>query len=272
MHHLIWEHSSKIIPIVNMSHWEDWDFQWSVEYCRSRYNYHTDFEYDEKSATAIKKHAEYVLENIKSLHSNNSKELRLTLGDIEAMAHLGNYYAEMMLGNQQLAAGNWRKYAAVAGNQYKPQLLGRAGWGDWKEFFGVISKNGSVSSSATSGGTIWEAEKAKLKNFIAEDSIKGFTGTGYIVPNSENASMQWKIKVPDSGEYTLELRYILTNQKVELPVTINNKRAGNIKCWETGGSDIWAWDRKVINLKKGSNVIEMEMPVTNIKIDHLNIW
>src|SRR6266851_6178265 len=73
-----------------------------------------------------------------------SKELRFTLGDYEAMAHLGDYYAEKILGATQLALydatgaterkqeaiahlttalDHWKRYAAVATAQYKPQLL-----------------------------------------------------------------------------------------------------------------------------------------------------
>jgi hypothetical protein len=75
-----------------------------------------------------------------------SKELRLTLGDAEAMADLGDYYAEKILGATDLALfdrdgkpenreaaikhleaalAHWKAYAAVATSQYKPQFLGR---------------------------------------------------------------------------------------------------------------------------------------------------
>ena len=80
-----------------------------------------------------------------------NKELRLTLGDLTAMAHLGNYYAEKILGATDLAlfdktgkAGqqdsavqhleaaleHWKQYAAVATSQYRPQLLTRIGYVD----------------------------------------------------------------------------------------------------------------------------------------------
>jgi hypothetical protein len=75
-----------------------------------------------------------------------NKELRLTLGDADAMADLGEYYAEKILaacdlarfdsdGNaeQQASAvrhleaalAHWKAYAGVATSQYKPQYLGR---------------------------------------------------------------------------------------------------------------------------------------------------
>jgi len=79
------------------------------------------------------------------------KELRLTLGDLNAMAHLGNYYADKIMGAIDLALYNatgdsgqqqssmkhleaalqeWKQYAAIATAQYKPQLLTRIGYVD----------------------------------------------------------------------------------------------------------------------------------------------
>jgi hypothetical protein len=92
-----------------------------------------------------------LLKLVAELRPANNKELRLTLGDYEATAHLGNYYAEKILGAAQLslydatgaperkkeaiahlktALAHWQRYAAVATAQYKPQLLNRAGYVD----------------------------------------------------------------------------------------------------------------------------------------------
>ena len=81
-----------------------------------------------------------------------NKELRLTLGDIEAMAHLGNYYAakirgacglalfdktgkpqdrEEAIAHLQSALGHWKRYASVYVTLYRqPQLYPRVGWVD----------------------------------------------------------------------------------------------------------------------------------------------
>lgn len=90
------------------------------------------------------------------------KELRLTVGDLEAMAHLGNYYAEKILGAtdlslfestgqpaQQLSAvkhleaalSSWKNYAAVATRQYQPQLLTRAGYADLNALTADVEKD-----------------------------------------------------------------------------------------------------------------------------------
>ena len=98
-------------------------------------------------------YAQATLRELSALRASQgqSKELRLTLGDMEAMAHLGDYYAEKIRGATALALydlngksddkaeairhlesalAHWRSYAAVYGAQYKPQLLNRVGYVD----------------------------------------------------------------------------------------------------------------------------------------------
>lgn len=83
-----------------------------------------------------------------------SKELRLTLGDIEAMARLGTYYAEKIRGacdlalfdrtgraedrdsavrHLEAALAAWREYAAAYSRQYRPALYNRVGFVDIPE-------------------------------------------------------------------------------------------------------------------------------------------
>lgn len=79
----------------------------------------------------------------------SSEELDLTLGDIEAFAEIGNYYAEKIRGAYSLALYNfyglkqdqeesiqhltnakmyWARYAAIYDSQYKPALFNRIGF------------------------------------------------------------------------------------------------------------------------------------------------
>ena len=90
------------------------------------------------------------------------KELRLTVGDLTAMAHLGDYYAEKIRGGCDLAlfdrtgkveqqesavrhleaaAEHWKRYAAVATSQYKPQLLTRIGVVDLNAFTAEVNRD-----------------------------------------------------------------------------------------------------------------------------------
>jgi hypothetical protein len=102
-------------------------------------------------ADELKSNAAKTLGLVAEMRPVKSKELRFTLGDYEAMAHLGNYYAEKILGATELAwyersgaaerkqaailhlqaaVEHWKKYAATATAQYKPQLLTRLGYFD----------------------------------------------------------------------------------------------------------------------------------------------
>jgi len=148
----VWSRSSKIIPCVNREHWHNWDFQWSVETCNSRNGYHaiTDKSWKPggiKVANEIEEHSTFVLKGLIELKQvEGDKHWRRTLGDIEAMAHLGNYYAEKIraahfkkkkpqqaITHLEIAAEHWKKYATVGAAQYKPQLLSKGGIADWNE-------------------------------------------------------------------------------------------------------------------------------------------
>jgi len=102
-------------------------------------------------AEALKADANTTLKLLSEMPAAKEKELRFTLGDLTAMANLGNYYAEKILGASDLAMfvktrkpelqesaiahleaalEDWKKYAAVTTAQYKPQLLTRIGFVD----------------------------------------------------------------------------------------------------------------------------------------------
>jgi hypothetical protein len=148
----VWARASKIIPAVNRAHWHDWDFQWAVEACQGRTGYHaiTDKCWksgDTAAADEIQGYADVVLRELVELRKiKGDKTWQCTLGDIEAMAHLGLYYAEKIraadtkntepqeaIQHLKKAAGHWRRYATVAGKQYASQLLSKAGWADWPQ-------------------------------------------------------------------------------------------------------------------------------------------
>jgi len=92
--------------------------------------------------------AETALKLIGKMAKLTDKELRLTLGDLSAMSHLGNNYSEKIMGATDLALfekttdprlqassvcalkkalNHWQQYANVATAQYRPQLLTRIG-------------------------------------------------------------------------------------------------------------------------------------------------
>jgi hypothetical protein len=166
--------ASRIIPQITRFFWGDIDLKWFPEACLSHPKYRgfftvkhfaegesmpgagvlsiRDYRAGKKGVTpiqvaeALRSDAAATLKLVAALRpaQAGSKELRLTLGDYEAMAWLGNYYAEKILGALDLAEGkressvshleaalgHWKKYAAVAGAQYRPQLLNRVGYVD----------------------------------------------------------------------------------------------------------------------------------------------
>jgi hypothetical protein len=156
----VWARASKIIPAVNREHWHDWDFQWAVEACSGRLNYHAITDDCWKTggvnaADEIQGHADYVLKELVNLQkTEGDKRWQLTLGDMEAMAHLGNYYAEKIraadnketnkeqaIAHLKIALKHWEKYAEIGQKQYKSQLLSRAGMADWQQGYENAKKD-----------------------------------------------------------------------------------------------------------------------------------
>lgn len=98
---------------------------------------------------------------------SQSKELRLTLGDMEAMAHLGNYYAEKIRGaadlamfdksgkaeeresairHLQAALDHWKRYAKAYTIQYEqPKLYNRVGVVDIQGLTGKVEQDISIA-------------------------------------------------------------------------------------------------------------------------------
>ncbi|MEO6754485.1 MAG: carbohydrate-binding family 6 protein [Opitutus sp.] len=174
--------ASKIFPEITRFHWGDIDIRWFPEACIRSGKFLTVRDFiiqvtmpgtpdlniklwrDAKLAgenlegktplevaAALRSYARDTLRLVAELRAmpSDNKELRLTLGDYEAFAHLGNYYAEKILGAAELALydgsvdpsrqaaaihhleaalEHWQKYAAIYTRQYvQPVRYGRAG-------------------------------------------------------------------------------------------------------------------------------------------------
>jgi hypothetical protein len=176
------QEASKIFPEITRFFWGDIDVRWFPEACKKVdrfYNIHdfimqttmpgttninikvwrdlkmngeeikgkTPFEVANSLETYAKKALDLVVELRKT--PSESKELRLTLGDYEAFAHLGNYYAEKIRGATNIAlydaTGNkteqdaaiahlekalehWKKYGLIYTQQnVQPVKWGRSG-------------------------------------------------------------------------------------------------------------------------------------------------
>lgn len=183
-----WAEASKVFPEITRFFWGDIDVRWFPEACLSHpraKGFYTVQHFVENSAmpgSGVLNITEWrqrklagqpmegiappqvadelaktgtdtlrMLEQLRTVQQP-SKELRLTLGDMEAMAHLANYYAAKIRGAMDLALFDksshpaereaaikhlegaldaWKSYARIYAAQYRqPLLYNRVGWVD----------------------------------------------------------------------------------------------------------------------------------------------
>lgn len=182
-----WTQSSKIIPLINRFYWQDWDFHWHVESGSAfkRQNTHSIQRLIRKGkpmegtnllsietycartladgaingvtplqvADQLDDFAEKAMASLPT-KTTGDQELRETLDDIQAMVHLGSFYADRIRGAVSLSLyektkqdvrhhesvryltaslAHWKAYAKLISTNYKSQLLARIGWVDMLE-------------------------------------------------------------------------------------------------------------------------------------------
>jgi hypothetical protein len=205
-----WQHASMVYPLTTGFHWGSLDFQWYIEACKSRpgpaqtpSGFHdvnrfitlpphpgTDnisipnyvkavTEAKPLSGTTplevsdrIHSHADKALAILGRLSHGGDKELRLTLGDIRAMAYMGKYYAHKIRGATELtmfretrkkehqnaaikeltnAAKFWQLYTTTALSQYKnPLWTNRVGYCDWQKLFNEVLNDIKIAGGSVS--------------------------------------------------------------------------------------------------------------------------
>jgi hypothetical protein len=187
--YVAWGAASEIIPLVNRFHWFSWDYLWwpeagiSTGYGAAIDGYHdiNDFinapvmagsgfmtikEYSHailqnqavsrstplEVADKLEEFAGIALEKASGMSEGANHELFETIGDIRAMAHLGNYYANKIRGatnlklyqdskqeNYKLLAiqyleeslAGWQAYAQILEAQYNKMTISMQGLFDW---------------------------------------------------------------------------------------------------------------------------------------------
>jgi hypothetical protein len=183
-----WAEASKVFPLITRFFWGDIDLRWFPEACLSHPRYKGFYtvqhfiegqtmpssgvlnivEWRQRMlagqpmngvtpleiAEELAKSAGAALRSVAELRQTPgmAKELRLTLGDLEAMGHLGNYYAAKIRGAAELALfdrtskperreaavrylyqalDHWKRYSTSYTAQYRPaQLYNRVGYVD----------------------------------------------------------------------------------------------------------------------------------------------
>lgn len=302
-----WSNASKILPLTTRYHWGGLDFEWYPEGCLSAAysrGFHDigDFRTvgrmsgenpgsSGQVADSLKYYAARALEGSKGWRWRANTELRSTLGDAEALGHLGNYYAEKILaaaatGSVSLdhalkAAGHARLYAQSGSAQYKGQWLNRmAGRFDFGDFvtnaFVDIKMAGGTgllpSVPARSGGALLEAETAALKGGSAGSANPGYTGSGYAsFDTASGSSIEWTGTVAQAGRYLLEFRYALASGLAPMELRVNGKAAGALSFVPTGSAGTWLLEGFEADLSQGRNVITLVSAGKAPAIDHVNL-
>lgn len=204
-----WQEASMIYPVTTGFHWGSLDFKWYIEGCFSQPSQaetasgfhdvnrfitlgthpgtdnvtipaYVDAVVAGKQLTGttpiqvsqrLHGHADKALEILDRHPKVTDKELRLTLGDIRAMAYLGKYYGHKIRGATELAlyrrnqdqahrvasvqeltqaAEYWDRYTATALAQYtNPILLNRVGLCDWRALTAEVRKDVEIARGAT---------------------------------------------------------------------------------------------------------------------------
>lgn len=166
-----WKTSSKIIPAVNRFHWNDWDYQWSVEACFDARNGFHDVErfmnnptlkdskmwnpqqlaknrskalQDEHTtpfevAEELQRLANESISLVKDLkNESNSLELNILLDDIMSMSYLGLYYSSKID-----AAGFLALYLERKDISWKEKAIKQLenAVDHWKDYAQIMDKN-----------------------------------------------------------------------------------------------------------------------------------
>lgn len=123
-----------------------------------------------------------------------------------------------------------------------------------------------------SHATIFEAETGggadHVNNSFGSNTTTapGFTGTGYVgVAMNSNGYLQWnKVEVPESGTYTVKLRYNLGNSARPGTLTVNGDKSYDVQGQSTGGWHIWKLEEvKGVQLNAGANTIKLQPKQAN---------
>jgi hypothetical protein len=211
-----WVSASRVFPEITKFFWGDIDLRWFPEACLSHPRFHKGFYTVQhfieggtmpgsgnlnivawrnrlssgaamegttplQVADALASHAAKALAAARELtpKATANLELKETLGDITAMGHLGNYYAEKIRGAAQLALfdksakpeqreaavkhlllalDHWKRYASAYTLQYRqPLLYNRVGWVDLPAFVSKAEQDIAIAR-LWSPGTIPDEE------------------------------------------------------------------------------------------------------------------
>ncbi len=199
-----WRAASEIVPLVNKFHWFSWDYLWwpeagiSTGYGAAIKGYHDINAFinaktmDESGLLSIEEYADKLLNgkdiqgitplevayNLETyarealgktavMDGGVNNELTETIGDIRAMAHLGNYYAKKIRGATYLklfqvskqseyktlavssleeSLKSWQEYSKILDKQYTKMNISMMGIFDWHVIESHVKKDIEIAS------------------------------------------------------------------------------------------------------------------------------
>ncbi|MFC1762337.1 hypothetical protein ACFL6U_09680 [Planctomycetota bacterium] len=186
---------SKVVPFVLQIHWHPWDYQWWTESCYSSgignaidglhpvdefmtrqampgsgVTSISDFVNGDNSGISplkisadLEQHCTSALSDISGISDNGNLELRETLGDIKATAHLGLYYAYKVRGAVELAqfqkTGDREKKDAAVANLEKALDA-------WQNYANQLSVLYNKTRISAHGVFDWDARTKEVANDI----------------------------------------------------------------------------------------------------------
>lgn len=202
-----WKEASKIIPLVNKAHWFSWDYMWLPEACKSSgrpgtingfhdvndfvmakvmdgsglisideyakaivwgqdYSGTTPFEV----AEMLQAYAKNALEKTEGMDGDGNIELSETIGDIRAMAHLGNYYAKKISGatNHKMHQLSNREYRYSKHNKYQKAAISdlEEALISWQEYAKILDRQYKKMNISIQGVFDWHQIEEEVKRDI----------------------------------------------------------------------------------------------------------
>ncbi len=192
-----WQCASKIVPKVNCFHWQDWDYQWSVEVCLDeRTGFNTVLQFMDNPtlagsnmlnpssyarslangsvqnkitpwqvADSLNIFADKALAMVPALkHKRNSAELANLIDDIEAQAYLGKYYAVKIEAATELAL---LKASKDEQHREKAVLKLKKGIEFWTKYTEISEQNYKPQMLARTKELDWRMWLEAVKNDVA---------------------------------------------------------------------------------------------------------
>ncbi len=104
-----------------------------------------------------------------------------------------------------------------------------------------------------------KGEKGVAKN-AAGDAVRNYTGQGYIILGQDKgASVRDTVRAPQSGKYTLKLKYSVLADTEGAALSVNGFKASNLSFTKSDGLSDWQILEIPVKLKKGDNKVDIKL-------------